>query len=74
MVLAANAGGEIINTCEHWFVRIQMNKIIPRASSKNPNGTTTSGRPIIPTPSNNEMQVEMVIEVPPFSLGHPIDA
>jgi hypothetical protein len=51
-----------------------MNKIIPRASSKNPNGTTTSGRPIIPTPSNNEMQVEMVIEVPPFSLGHPIDA
>jgi hypothetical protein len=74
MVLAANAGAEITGTGEHRPVRAQMNEIVPRASSGSPDGTTTSGGPAVPTPSNNEMQVQVVIEVPPSSLGHPTDA
>ncbi|CAM6021197.1 unnamed protein product [Sphagnum balticum] len=69
---AANAGAEITGTGEQRPVRAQMNEIVPRASSGSPDGTATSGGPAVPTPSNNEMQVQVVIEVPP-SLGHPTD-
>jgi hypothetical protein len=45
--MAANANAEITDIGEHRFVQVQMNEIIPHVSSRNADGTTTNGRPIV---------------------------
>lgn len=64
MVLAANPCAEITGTGECRPVQVQMNEIVPPAISGSLDGTTTSEVPAVPTPANNEMQVQVVIEAP----------
>jgi hypothetical protein len=74
MVLAANSGGEITGTDEHPHVHVRMNEVVPSASLGSTDGTTTDVVASVPTPGNNEVQVQVVIEAPPSSPGHPTDA
>ncbi len=73
MVLAANPGEEITGTDEHTLVHVQRNEVVRLASSSpNTDGTTTNVVAAVPTPANNEVQVQVVIESLPI-IGHPTD-
>ncbi len=74
MVLAANPGGEITGTDEHPHVHVRMNEVVPSASLGSTDGTTTDVVASVPTPGNNEVQVQVIIEAPPSSPGHPTAA
>jgi len=49
MMLVANQSPKIIGTTENLFVWVQMNEIVPSASSKSIDGTTTSRVLNVPT-------------------------
>ncbi|CAM6021200.1 unnamed protein product [Sphagnum balticum] len=75
MVLAADPGAEIIGTGEHPLNhQVQMNEIIPSASSGNTDGATINVVASVATPADNEEQVQVVIEAPPSRSGHSTDA
>ncbi len=48
--------------------------IIPSASSGNTEGATINVVATVATPADNEEQVQVVIEAPPFRSGHLTDA
>jgi hypothetical protein len=72
-MVAANPG-EVTGTDEHPHVHVQMNEVVPSASSGSTDGTTTDVVASVPTPGNNEVQVQVVIEAPPSSPRHPTAA
>jgi hypothetical protein len=75
MVLAVDPGAEIIGTGERPLNhQVQMNEIIPSASSGNTDGATINVVATVATPADNEEQVQVVIEVPPSRSGHSTDA
>jgi hypothetical protein len=75
MVLAADPGAESIGTGEHPLNhQVQMNEIIPSASSGNTEGATINVVASVATPADNEEQVQVVIEAPPSRSGHLTDA
>jgi hypothetical protein len=71
MVLTGNPSAKIADASAHPGVQVQRNEIVP--SGRN-DGTTTNVVAAVPTPANNEVQVQIVIEAPPSSPGHPTDA
>jgi len=74
MVLAADPHAEILGTFEHSLNhQVQINEIIPSASSGNTEGATINVVATVATPADNEEQVQVVIEAPPRS-GHSTDA
>jgi hypothetical protein len=74
MVLPADPRAEIIGTGEHPLNhQVQMNEIIPSASSGNTEGATVNVVATVATPADNEEQVQVVIEAPSTS-GHSTDA
>jgi hypothetical protein len=74
MVLAVHPDAEITGTDEHTLVQVQRNEVVRLASSSpSTDGTTTNVVAAVPTPANNEVQVQVVIEAPP-SISHPTDA
>jgi len=74
MVLAADPG-EIIGTGEHPLNhQVQMNEVIPSASSGNTEGATINLVATVVTPADNKEQVQVVMEAPPSRLGHSTDA
>ncbi len=74
-MLAADPGAEIIGTGERPLNhQVQMNEIIPSASSGNTEGATINLAATVATPADNEEQVQVVIEAPPFRWGHLTDA
>jgi hypothetical protein len=75
MVLAADPGAEIIGIGEHPLNHhVQMNEIIPSASSGNSDGATINVVANFATPADNEDQVQVVIQAPPSRSGHSTDA
>ncbi len=75
MVLAVDPGAEIIGTGERPLNhQVQMNEIIPSASSGNTDGATINVVATVATPADNEEQVQVVIEAPPSRSGHSTDA
>ncbi len=70
MVVAANPGAQITVTATHPGVQVQENEIVPSASSGRTDGTATDVVASVPAPANNEVQVQVVIEAPPFRSGH----
>ncbi|CAM6071407.1 unnamed protein product [Sphagnum tenellum] len=69
-----NPGAENTGTDAHTLVQVQRNEVVHLASSSpSTDGTTTNVVAAVPTPANNEVQVQVVIEDPP-SIGHPTDA
>jgi hypothetical protein len=74
MVLPADPRAEIIGTGEHPLNhQVQMNEIIPSASSGNTEGATVNVVATVATPADNEEQVQVVSEAPSRS-GHSTDA
>ncbi|CAM6021201.1 unnamed protein product [Sphagnum balticum] len=72
---AADPGAESIGTGEHPLNhQVQMNEIIPSASSGNTDGATINVVASVATPADNEEQVQVVIEAPPSRSGHSTDA
>jgi hypothetical protein len=75
MVLAADPRDEIVGTGEHPLNhQVQMNEIIPSASSGNTEGATINVVATVATSADNEEQVQVVIEAPPSRSGHSTDA
>jgi len=75
MVLAVDPGAQIIGTGEHPLnYQVQMNEIIPSASSGNTDGATINVVATVATPADNQEQVQAVIEAPPSRSGHSTDA
>ncbi|CAM6021195.1 unnamed protein product [Sphagnum balticum] len=68
---SGNPSAEIADTGAHPGVQVQRNEIAPSGRT---DGTTTNVVAAVPTPANNEVQVQVVIEAPPSSPGHPTDA
>jgi hypothetical protein len=73
-VVAANPGAQITETATHPGVRVQNNEIVPSASSGRTDGPATDVVASVPAPANNEVQVQVVVEAPPFRSGHPTAA
>ncbi|KAH8973253.1 hypothetical protein BDL97_01G036000 [Sphagnum fallax] len=72
---AADPGAEIIGTGEHPLNhQVQVNEVIPSATSGNTEGATINLVATVATPADNEEQVQVVIEAPPSGLGHSTDA
>jgi hypothetical protein len=72
--LAANPGAQITVTGTHPGVQVQRNELVSSASWGRTDGTTTDVVASVPAPANNEVQVRVVIEAPPFRSGHPTAA
>ncbi len=70
-MLTGNPSAEITDTGAHPGVQVQRNEIVPSGRT---DGTTTNVVAAVPTPANSEVQVQVVIEAPPSSPGHPTDA
>ncbi|CAM6021196.1 unnamed protein product [Sphagnum balticum] len=62
------------STAANPGVQVQRNELVPSASSGRTDGTTTDVVASVPAPANNEVQVRVVIEAPPFRSGHPTAA
>ncbi|CAK9869016.1 unnamed protein product [Sphagnum jensenii] len=71
---AANPGAQITVTATHPGVQVQNNEIVPSASSGRTDGPATDVVAFVPAPANNEVQVQIVVETPPFRSGHPTAA
>ncbi|CAM6071408.1 unnamed protein product [Sphagnum tenellum] len=75
MVLAADPRAEIVGTGENPLNhQVQMNEIIPSASSGNTEGATINVVATVATSADNEEQVQVVIEAPSSRSGHSTDA
>ncbi len=74
MVVAANPGAQITVTATHPRVQVQKNEVVPSASSGRTDGPATDVVASVPAPANNEVQVQVVVEAPPFRSGHPTAA